>query len=246
MLNRFTRGAVAVAGALLTFGAVSTMMAGAAGAGVITNTSGIAGYVAGNGSYSFRYATTTFSVPEYACVSDDFVAGGIELVGSLGSTHDNAVIGVHCIGHTPWVYWSTTSLTHLASGGLIVSDDDNVTVSVYYDATTGYDYFYVTDNTSGASDSWAHKAGVAEYHYDYNVAVVNDPLHYPPPPGSNYALVTFTNSGLTTYSGVHGTGLNGPWGYNELEAVNGAHVVAAAPVLYNGYSTFNVRIYGNG
>jgi hypothetical protein len=241
MTNRLTRGAVALTGALLTFGAVSMMLTTAAGAAI--NTSNAAGYQAGNGAWSFRYVQTTFTVPELACTGqDDFLAAGAILQGSLA----NATVGVACDGSVPQAGWGTTSLTSQAGGSLAVHGDDNITVAIYYDQTTGYDYFYATDNTTGASATWAHKAGVAEYHYALTGAYVNNPLQHPPAPGSNFVLVPFTGSTVTSYDGTRGTGLNGPWGgATELQAVNGAHVIAAAPALFKGGSTFNVRVYGN-
>lgn len=240
MLKSFTRGVAAVSGALLAFGAVGTIMASAAGATV--NTSNEAGYRAGNGAWNFRYVTTTFTVPELACTGrDDFQAAGVILQGSLA----NATVGVSCNGSTPMAGWSTTSLTHHAGGALAVSGDDNVTVAAYYDTTTGFDYFYATDNTNGHSATWAHKAGVAEYHFALAGAVVNNPLQHAPSPGNSFILVPFSNSGVTSYDGTHGSGLNGPWGVTGLQAVNGAHVIAAAPVLYNNWTTFNVRVIGN-
>lgn len=52
MWNRFTRGSTAIAGALLTLGVLGATMAGPAGASGF----GAAGYQAGNGAWSFRYA----------------------------------------------------------------------------------------------------------------------------------------------------------------------------------------------
>jgi hypothetical protein len=49
---------------------------------------------------------------------------------------------------------------------------------------------------------------------------------------------------VTTYDGTHGTGINGAWGVQREQAVNGNQVIANAPLLYNSGTTFNVRIYG--
>ena len=72
-----------------------------------------------------------------------------------------------------------------------------------------------------------------------------------PAPGTNFVLVPFSDVSVTSYNGTRGTnsGMNGPWGVTGLQAVNGAHVEFAAPLLYdsNGDSdnTFNAREYGN-
>ncbi len=75
-------------------------------------------------------------------------------------------------------------------------------------------------------------------------ANVATPLPHPPPPGTSQILVPFTDAAATTYNGTHGTGINGPWGVQQEQAVNGNHVIANAPTLYNSGTTFNVRIHG--
>jgi hypothetical protein len=87
-------------------------------------------------------------------------------------------------------------------------------------------------------------AGAPSYKQAVLSADVSNPLHSPPPPGTSTILVPFTTGTVTTYNGTHGTGINGPWGVQQEQAVNGAHVVANAPLLYNSGTTFNVRIYG--
>jgi hypothetical protein len=242
MANRFTRGAAVVTGAVLAFGTAGLMMATAAGATVKdTGNPALAGYQAGNGSWNFRYVTTTLRVPEGACNSDDFVAGGVELAGN----NSLAATGVFCVNGVPTAGWSTRSLNHIAAGGFVVQGDDDIQVSTYYDQTTGYDYFYATDLTTGVSDTWAHKAGVAEYHYARAGNLVNNPLLFPPAPGTNYILTYFWDSGVTSYNGTHGTGLNGAWGVQQVQAVHGAHINAQAPVLFDSGTSFNVRVYGN-
>jgi hypothetical protein len=245
MFNRFTRGALAAGAALLTFGVMGTTMASAAAGGtIVTNGDpGYAGYQAGGHDYFFRYVTTTFVIPELACTGqDDFVGAGAALWG----TNSFAGVFAYCNGATPTIAWSTDNLRHPSGGNLVVSADDSVTVTVFYDATTGYDNFYATDNTTGRSGSWAHKAGPAEFSHAYAEALMNNPLEHPPAGGSNYTLVPFLNTGVTSISGVHGTGggMNGPWGISMVIAMTGAHLTAEAPVIYNNDTTFNVRVFG--
>jgi hypothetical protein len=245
MFNRFTRGALAVGASLLTLGVMGTTMASAAASATIVTTGNpaYAGYQSGGGGWYFRYVTTTFVVPELACTGqDDFVAAGAELWGN----NTYAAAGVQCEGSTPVAGWTTRSLSHLAGGGLIVADDDAITVSVFYDQTTGFDYFSATNDTTGASNNWAHRAGAAQYSHAFAEALVNNPLRDPPPGGDNYVLVPFYGTGVTSVSGVHGSGggLNGPWGVSMVVAMNGAHLIAEAPVLYNNDTTFNVRVFG--
>jgi hypothetical protein len=256
MANRFTRGAAVVTGAVLAFGTAGMMMAGAAGATIVsTGNPAAAGYQAGNGSWNFRYVTTTLRVPQNCGTNSpnpspggDFRAGGVELRGNplnSASNFSTASLAVVCNGGTPRVYWGTQSLYNVHFGGLIVAFDDNVQLSIYYDQTTGYDYFYSTDLTTGNYANWAHKAGVAEYHYAAAGEYVNNPLLYPPAPGTNYIQTYFSATGVTSYNGTHGTGLNGPWGVQQVVAQNGAHIIAQAPVLFDNGSSFNVRVYGS-
>lgn len=240
MAKRFTRGVVTLAGTLLGFGTAGLMLAGSAGASV--NTSNTAGYMAGNGHWNFRYVASTILVPENACGSDDFVASGVELSGTLSS----ASVAVACNNGAPEVFWGMTSLNQVANGGLNVHGDDLIKLSLYYNQTTGYDNFYAHDLTTGATDVWAHKAGVAQYIHAAAATVVNNPLLYPPSPGTSYILVKNTSTEVTSTNGTHGAGINGPWGAAQrMQAMNGAHVIANAPNLFENGQGFDVRVYGN-
>jgi hypothetical protein len=255
------RTSLAVGLGSLSLAALSLAAAAPAGASTIETTSNpaLAGYQAPVTSWNFRYIATTFTVPEYACnytSPDSFESAGVALnFSSLtsGGGLSGAGIGVTCYGSTPMVGWSVYSLNHLASSGMGVARDDTISVSVYYDQTTGYDYFSATDQTTGQSFyTWAHKAGAANYHSYFVGDLVSNPLTNPPPPGSNYVLTPFWNTLATSYDGTHGYGggLYGQWGWPDMVAAyNGAWLIAEAPVLYStdggDYNTFNVREYGN-
>jgi hypothetical protein len=123
---------------------------------------------------------------------------------------------------------------------------DQILLQLYYDQATNFVHFTAVDQTTGKTlVSTAKPAGAALYKQAILTADVSNPLPHPPPPGTSTILVPFTHGAVTTYNGTHGTGINGPWGVQQEQAINGlGQVVANAPLLYNSGTTFNVRIYG--
>jgi len=135
---------------------------------------------------------------------------------------------------------------HLASLASPVAPGDQILVQLFYDQSTNFVHFTVVDNTThNTVVSAAQPAGAALYKQALLTADVSNPLPHPPPPGASTVLVPFTAGAVTTYNGIHGTGINGPWGVQREQAINGqGQVVANAPLLYKTGATFNVRIYG--
>jgi hypothetical protein len=234
-----------VPGTVLAAGALILGTATAAGATVKT-TDGWAGYRAGNGNWNFRYIQGTFVVPQHACTSDDYSASGVH----LGGTIDFATVGVACTGSpaaitTYWAYnnGATSGITY---GTTAPAADDTVFVSLYYNAANNDTNVYEYDETSGTTLlSTFITAGTALYKWASAFGIVNPSQPAPPPSGTSYTLVPFSQVRVTSYNGTRGTGINGPWGVQDEEAVNGAHVFAAGTNLSDGWGSFNVTEYGN-
>lgn len=248
MHNRIARSTVSIAGALIALGALGATSAGAAGAATstpITNRH-LAGYQIGDNNWRFRFNATEFTVPEHACDDDSYLGSGIALTG----TTDNVAVGVACDDGTPeagfaFAYSGTTD-PGLFTHGTHVSRDDLIQAQIYYDPANNHVFlweFDVTRNRILVNDSF--NAHSALYKTALQGAWVDNPLDSPPAPDTSFVLVPFADSMVTTYNGTHGTGVNGPWGVTQIQALNGAHIIAAAPVLYNGNTQFNVRLYGN-
>lgn len=236
---------------LLCAGALT--LAAAVPAGATTNTSNQAGYRAGGaGLWNLRYVQAEFTVPQHACTGDDFNGAGVQLAGHVNSV----AVGVACDGSVPtagyqFAYngttWSSTwTFTTKCAA------DDRIFASLYYDTVNNYVELYEVDLTTGVTlvndSALAYGAG---YHWATAAAQVNTPLAYAPGPGQNFILVPFSDVTVTSYNGTHGTnhGMNGSWGVAGIQAVNGAHVIFAAPVLYGtsggSDNTFNTREFGN-
>jgi hypothetical protein len=254
ILTRLTLAPAAV----LAAGALTFATAGPAGATISTPethpTANQAGYQAGGeaGLWGFRYIQAEFTVPQHACSSDDFNSAGIQLAGRV----DSVTVGVACSGSTPtagyqYAYQGTTwSNTWKFTTKTLA--DDRIFASLYYDVDNNYVALYEIDLTTGTTlvnDTTTAYGGM--YHWATASATVNTPLVFAPEPGTNFVLVPFSDVSVTSYNGTRGTnsGMNGPWGVTELQAVNGAHLELGAPILYdsdgNSDNTFNAREYGN-
>jgi hypothetical protein len=119
---------------------------------------------------------------------------------------------------------------------------DQLTVSVYYDRH-GHDYFTVTDLTQHTTqtirDTLLTTMHPAYDHAELHAVVIGDVA----PPAADTRLWHFTNSHLTTYSGVHGT-IVGPWTTSEMikttDGTSSGAVVASPSRLYNGGQDFGL------
>ena len=238
-----------VASALLALGIAGATTAGAAGA--TTGNQPYAGYQTRDSGWHIRYIQASFTVPLHACSSDDFQLAAVALTGAA----NNAAVGVTCWNGVPWAgyeqnYTGTTnpgSFKHVTA----VAANDSYQATIYYDQGDNFDSLTLNNLTTGTDNivndtSFAHGAL-----YTQAMAIAqtaNPPGHScdSTSPGGSFILVPFWHAGATAYNGMRGAGLNGPWGSaNQLTQNNGAQTIAAAPLLYGGGTTFNVREYCN-
>jgi hypothetical protein len=101
---------------------------------------------------------------------------------------------------------------------------DKVLISEFYNRTQGFDQFTVSDQTSGQSLSFTLKDTTSELYGQARVgaefgctpwaACGGGQVAYTPPALEKH-LVTFTNTRLTTYSGLK-TSLIAPWTHSKL------------------------------
>jgi hypothetical protein len=238
-LGRLAGGGLIMAAAALVLGPSAVSFAN-------VNTSNQAGYQVGDNAYRFRFVQGVMTLPLLSqCSNLNYTNSGVQLIGATGQS---AAVGVQCSGGHYFAGWLLSyagntfpTLAHLTP----VAGGDQILVQLYYDQTTNNVNFTAIDQTTGMTLVHAAAfAGSALYKQAVLSADVSNPLASPPPPGTSFILVPFTNSAVTTYGGIHGTGISGPWGVQEEQAVNGAHVIANAPLLYNSGTTFNVRVNG--
>jgi hypothetical protein len=247
-----------IALAVVGTGAAAAMVLGSGAASfaavnTTVNTTNQAGYQVGNNAYRFRFVQGEMTLPLTGCADNNnhnnYRNSGVQLIGATGAS---AAVGAECInvfGPRYFVGWNLgysghtfPSLPHLTTA---VAAGHQILVKLFYDQSTNFIHFSAVDKTTNTTLlSTAQSAGPALYKQAVLSADVSNPLPSPPPPGTSKILVPFTGGAVTTYNGTHGTGINGPWGVQQEQAVNGTHLVANAPVLSNSGTTFNVRIHG--
>ena len=121
---------------------------------------------------------------------------------------------------------------------------DQLTVSVYYDRQ-GHDYFTATDLTQHTTQTVRLSAGGISPVFDHAQLGVQA-AGTVPPPAADTQLWNFTDSHLTTYTGVHGTVL-GPWQTSQsIKTTDGTStgtVVTSPSALSNGGQNFGVWLH---
>ena len=249
MLNRMTRSMATLSGGLLALGLLGATTAGAADA--TTGNQPYAGYQTANTGWHFRYVQADFTVPLSACKNDDFTLAGVALIGSA----NNVAVGVTCLNGQVWagyeVGYTGTTDPHQFTHVVAVAANDTYQATIYYDQGNNYDSLQLNNLTTGQSGviNDTHSAHGAMYSQAITVGgVANPPADAcnSTTPGNSFILTPFSHAGATAYNGQHGGGLSGPWGSaNQLTENNGAQTIAAAPLLYGGGTTFNVREYCN-
>lgn len=234
-----------VPGTVLAAGALVLGMATAAGA-TVKDSTGWAGYRAGNGNWMFRYIQGTFVVPQHACVSDDYSASGVHLGGKV----DFVNLGVACTGTpaalTTYFTYDNGATTTTTYATTAPAADDTVFASIYYNQANNDANVYEYDETTSTTlvSTWI-TAGTAQYTWASAFGIVNTAQPAPPSPGSSITLVPFSQVRVTSYDGTHGQGISGPWGVQQEQGVNGAHVIDSGTGLSDGWTSFNVTEYGN-
>jgi hypothetical protein len=237
-----------VPGTLLATGALVLGMATAAGAVVTSSNWG--GERAGNGNYHFRYVQALFTVPQHACVSDDYAGSVVH----LGGTIDYVTLGVACISPgggappvpTAFYTYNNGQTTGTSYGTATVTADDTVFASIYYNSSNNIANVYEYDETSATTlENTFQFAGTAQYKWATVAGEIIPSQPAPPGPGSSITLVPFSQVRVTTYSGQKGSGLAGPWSVQAEETFNGAHEIFGPTGANKSVSSFNATEYNN-
>jgi hypothetical protein len=244
MRSHIVRGLVAVAAgstALLTAGLFATTAAAQTGGTqaasyptIATTTRG--GYMA-TGRW-FRFVATTVKVPaagaynHYARVvlkgqNVDAVYLGIKPGGGAGSVS-------YGVGVAPF-----SSNSHALN--IAPKVGDTVLIDLYYNKTGGGMTITAEDLTSKVTKAVTISEGTTAV---FNGAEVGVVLPKPSsPPTGDLRLWQFTNTGITTNTGVHGT-VTGPWTTSKvIETINGSpsgQVVMSPSFLFNNNANFGV------
>jgi hypothetical protein len=231
--------------ALLTAGITGPAAGAVAGTHAAANpviyTSSQGGYVAGGGRW-FRFVATTFTVP-----APGSYQRYAEVV--LGGTAAGPVtLAVRAGGGPTSVGWAVGVPPFGMGGGALTkvnpSVGDEVLIDLYYNRAGGGVVATADDLTSGRSQAINIGTGTHAVFNAAEVAGVLTPNPASPPPGS-IRLFQLTGSGVTTYSGAHGT-MTGPWTTSEIvDTTNGlasGQVVMSPSFLFSHGADFGVWI----
>jgi len=237
-MSRFTRimltAAAVGALALTTVGAGGPAARAATGApqsmGPPSYSSAWAGYQAGGGRW-FRYISTTVTVPPRVVPGSQGGSATVWLSGK-GSVVPAQIYAAPG-GGAGSVGWN---------GGLFKVSPrvgDRLQLSIFYDQR-GHDYLTVSDLTRHVAQTVRWNVPKMTYLNARLFVFVDNTVT---PPRADKPLWRFTDSRLTTYSGVHGTVL-GPWTTSKIIVTTtstGSGTVIASPTgLSNGGRDFGV------
>jgi hypothetical protein len=246
----------------------------------IVNTTDQAGYQAGNNAWRFRYVQAEMFLPhpgspQHGCPIDasnpNHLESSLQLIGAPSGP--NAAIGVRClhtsVGNIYTLGWargySGNKHPALDHPGPRVLPGDIIMLKLYYDTGKHTMRFTACHAVGGPPDcgTYTDPADLLDITVgvpptDYKQAVVSanvaNPLPHPPAPGTSQILAPFKEAAVTTYNGIHGTGINGPWGVQqeiERQLAFGGNLIAAPtglttvrPPGHVATSEFDINMFG--
>lgn len=240
-------GIGAAVAALTALGATQPATAGTTAPSRVlkTYTGDYAGYVSADNAL-FRFITSTLKVP--VCLPDvaDTGIANVALQGGAGGTNVGAEVTVHCGGGSGSVGYEYGN-SGLGRFRLSPKAGDVLTISVYYDQVHHYDHFAVTDATQRITRTVA--VAVSRQVFVQAVLGARFPYENVRRPPKDTRVWEFTDSHLTSYSGIRGS-ITGPWGtWQVIDTTNGTPagaIVADAPVLWNRDQNFGVWLRAHG
>lgn len=246
MRSHIVRALVALAAggtALLTAGITATSAAAQTGGTHAASyptiaTSSRAGYM-DNGRW-FRFVGTTITVP--AAGAYDHYAK----VALRGQNVAGVTLGIKPGGGADSVGWAVGVAPFGMGGGTLgiaPKAGDTVRLSLYYDKTGGGVIATAADLTSGATTATTISEGTkAIFNKAEIAAVLNNPASSP---AADSRLWQFTDTAVTTTTGVHGT-VTGPWTTSMvIDTINGqasGQVVMSPSYLFNNNANFGTWI----
>lgn len=244
VLQALSAAAAASAAVFMTAGispGASAATAAKAAAGAVVATSSQAGYVTGGGRH-FRFIQSTVKVSPARTATQfaGVILGGRDhLVDTLylmvkAGGGANSVI---CSFKAPPPFTATHNSGIDTLAKLSPGVGDMLRLSIYYNPGTRYISFTAVDTTKGVSQTRSFPYA-QEYYSAAEAAVFA--FGYTAPVATDFRLWSFTNTHVTTYSGVKGS-LLGAWATSKIVAVKSSGAVVMGPsVLFSSGADFNV------
>ena len=244
MRRHIVRALVALAAggtALLTAGITATSAAAGTNAAAYptTATSSRAGYM--DSGRWFRFVGTTVKVPAAVAGSDHYAK-----VALRGQNVAGVTLGIKPGGGAGSVGWAV-GVAPFGMGGsalnIAPAVGDTVRIDLYYDKTGGGVIATATDLTTQAKKAVTISEGKSAIFSKAEIgAVLANPATSP---AADSRLWQFTDTAVTTTTGVHGT-VTGPWTTSMvIDTINGTpsgQVVMSPSFLFNNNANFGVWI----
>lgn len=231
---------IIAAAAVPAAAAAITLASSAASAAVVPSvhyTANSAGYQTVQSGWRFRFVSgCTFlrTADQNAAIG---VGGGLANPSNGDTAH--VAVSWNGDGYTPYVEINGESTSPFASD-LVISAHDTVCSSVYYDTTTGWLTFAVTDQTSGVQRTFGEHYGFAQW---FSAGLgVQDTRTLGAESAHATLLNTFSSVRVTSYNVTRG-GLSGAWNAQAVAATQdgsgpsvGNAVTIVPGVLGSGFS----------
>jgi hypothetical protein len=237
MRSHIVRALVAVAAggtALLTAGITAASAAAQTGGTHAASyptvaTSSRAGYM--DSGRWFRFVGTTVKVP---------AAGAYDHYAKVMLKGQNVAGVTLAVQPDGKVGWAVGTAPFGRGGGTLdiaAKAGDTVRLSLYYDKTGGGVIATAADLNSGATAATTIAEGTKAIFDKAEIgAVLQNPAS---PPASDQRLWQFTDTAVTTTTGVHGT-VTGPWTTTQVIDTNGGHMMMSPSFLFNNDANFGV------
>jgi hypothetical protein len=193
----------------------------------------------------YRFVATTFNLPNSSKIPYS-TGGGLSV--QLRSADEIFVLGISAV---PGSQWNAAAADlqpgNCVSAGCIFYSNgnspvmkagDNVTLSAFYNASTGFLYFKATDNTSGTffagrfSDPGA-LFGSVRVGAEFAVFPAGTPGSAFIDPAADYRLALLTNTRVTQLNGTHVSLVKSAQVVETSDGTSTGTVQVNAPTVYN-------------
>jgi hypothetical protein len=193
----------------------------------------------------YRFVETTFNLPNSNKIP--YTSGG-GLSVQLRSSDDTFVLGISAVPGSQWNAAavdlqpsncvSASCIFYSNGNSPVMNAGDNVTLSAFYNASTGFLFFNATDNTSGTffagrfSDPGALFASV-RVGAEFAVFPAATPASAFIDPAADYRLALLTGTKVTQLNGTHVSLAKSAQVVETSDGTSAGTVQVNAPTVYN-------------
>jgi hypothetical protein len=204
-----------------------------------------AGAAIGAPRVHYRYVQTTFTLPNSSKLPYSS-GGGLSV--QLRSADDIFVLGISA---TPGSQWNAAAvdlqpgsctqvscITFSNGNSPVMNAGDSVTLSAFYNASTGFLFFTAQDNTSGATFAGRFADpgalfGSVRLGAEFAVFPAATPGSAFVPPAADFRLASMNNTVVTQLNGTHVSLLKSSQVVETANGTSSGKVQVNAPTVYN-------------